>query len=184
MEKFYIVKNDVYKKALDRDREMSKERNAFIKGFFERNGIEGTSYILHGNGRVNVPFQDMDKCDIRLAIEDTERNREKFGSQFKKSRLEEMRDFRKNSELLKMLQDECIQNNVIINLYETRTGDYFKGLEMGGYTHQRFLLDGDLYLKVDTDKYRGQDFSPKSEGFQEIKASEFYLAKERFESAE
>ena len=31
--------------------------------------------------------------------------------------------------------------------------------------------------------YYGKEFSPKSEGFLEIKASEFYLIKERLESA-
>lgn len=181
MERFYIVKNEKYLESIKRDQELSQKRNAFVKKFFEENGIDGSTYILHGNGRMNIPFQECDKKGICLEIEDTDNNNEQYGSQFKVSRHEGMQAFRKSSSLLKKFQDECIQNETVINLFETRTGDYFKGIEMGGYSHSLFMSDGELLLRVTTERYNRQDFSPKFEGFNEIKASEFFTAKERYE---
>ncbi|MGL6219189.1 MAG: hypothetical protein ACRC36_14220 [Lacrimispora sphenoides] len=183
MEKYYIVKNEQYLKSVERDNEISKKRNAFVKDFFERHEIEGSIYFLRGDGRMNVPLPEDAKSSIALSIEDTEKNRERYGSQFKKSRREGMYDLRKTSTLLKELQEECIRKQVVINIWETRTGDYFKELGFGGYSIRRFIFSDDMYLSINTNNYNNSDITPKNEGFLEINASEFYLAMESLEES-
>jgi hypothetical protein len=183
MEKFYIVKNEQYLKSVERDNEINKTRNEFVKDFFERHEIEGNKYFLRGDGRMNVPLSEDAKSSIALSIEDTEKNRERYGNQFKKSRMEGMCDLRKTSALLKELQEECIKKQVVINIWETRTGDYFKELGFGGYSIRRFIISDDMYLSINTNNHRNSDITPKNEGFLEIKASEFYLARERLEES-
>ena len=183
MERFYIVENKEYLKSVERDNEIQKSRNEFIKDFFDRYGIEGNSYFLRGNGGMNTPLPESYKKSISLCIEDTEKNRKKYGSQFKKSKMEGMCDFRKNSSLLKILQEECVSKQVIVNVWETRSGYYFKELEYGGYSIQRFVLDNKMYLKVSTDSFSNWNITPKYDGFTEIKASEFFLALEQYEAS-
>lgn len=181
MEKFYIVKCDDYLKAIEKDKAVNEARSEFVKDFYTRHEIDDTSYYFGGNGGVNKPFGEWEKDSISLMIEATEKNIEKFGPQFKNAPIDGMRAFRKNSVLLKEFQDECVAKQIIVNIYETRTGDYFKGLEYGGYTHQRFVIDGVMYLRIHTDSYGGKEFEPIKQGFEEIKASDYYLEKERYE---
>ncbi len=86
-----------------------------------------------------------------------------------------LRAFRKNSAILKEFQDLCIQKKLVINLDFPMERDYFKELLLGGYSVARFEYDGKYYLKIETDK---KSITPISDGFDEIKGSEFYAAKE------
>lgn len=181
MERFYIVTN---KKFLDEIEEYKKNRlsqNEFIKEFFIKKGIHGTGYCIHGNGMINVPFDEYHKRSIGLYIESSQENDELFGSQLKKERVlsdgSRLREFRKNSPILKEFQDLCIKENLVINVQFHREGDYFKELLCSGYSVSRFECDGNYYLCIVADR---DSITPIYDGFIEIKGSEFYAAKERF----
>lgn len=182
MEKFYIVTNKKFLKEIEDFKENERKRNEFIKNFFQRNGISGTGYYISGDGLVNCPFEEWNKSDIRLYVEDCKENLEKFGKQLLKAvSFGEiyLRKFRKGCALLKEFQSECIEKKIVINSHFHREGDYFKELHFGGYSLTRFLLDEKYYLRIETSKYGS--ITPDYDGFDEIKGSEFYKALEKFE---
>lgn len=178
MEKYYIVRNEQFINQVERDIKIAEDRKNFIKQFFSENGIDGEHYYFSGTGFTNIPFKEDDKGEIRLHIEDTEHNREKYGKQFKKSRFGGLVGLRKGSELLKRFQAACIEAGVVINRGKVRPGDYFKELNLGGYASERFLYKGLWYLKINTDHYNDKEIIPAYDGFEEIKASEYYKALE------
>lgn len=180
-EKFFIVTNEQFLKETRDFRKNEEERNALIKEFYEKKGISGNGYYIRGDGRVNRPFEEYNKKDIRLYIGDCEENEAKFGKQLLKAvRFDDgfyMRRFRANSAVLKEFQNLCIERRIIINNWWHKEGDWFKELHMGGYSVTRFELDGKYYLRIETSK---SEITPEHDGFNEIKGSEFYLAVEKF----
>ena len=147
--------------------------------------IAGHAYHIGGNGFCNRPFEDFEKHSIRLYVEDCEENNAKFGKELLKpvnifcDSDVMMRSFRANSKTLKQFQELCIERKIIINNHPVREGDYFKELRYGGYSVTRFEHDGKCYLNVKTNK---NEITPESDGFTEIKGSEYYKALEEFES--
>ena len=179
MEKFYIVTNPEFLANIKAYKENVRRQNEFIKEFYAKKDIYGAGYFIHGTGSVNAPFGEHDKKSINLYIDSCPENEERFGSQLKKERVfsdgSRLRAFRKNSAILKEFQDLCIQKKLVINLDFPMEGDYFKELLLGGYSVARFEYEGKYYLKIETDK---KSITPISDGFDEIKGSEFYAAKE------
>lgn len=184
IEKAFIVTNEEFLKEIDDYYENELRRNDFIKEFFNNKGIAETGYYICGNGRINAPFKDYEKGDIRLYINDCEENERKFGKQLLKPRRfddgSSMRCFRKNSAILKEFQTLCVEREIVINLHFHREGEYFKELGMGGYSATRFEYDGKYYLKMSTGH---SGITPLYDGFEEIKLSDFYLAEESLESS-
>lgn len=185
MEKFYIVTNKKFLEEIEEYKKNKLSQNEFIKRFFAEKGIKGIGYYICGNGRFNIPFEERDKRDITLYIESCPENNLLFGKQLKKERTfndgSKMREFRKNSPIMKEFQDLCIKANLVINVCFHREGDYFKELSYGGYFVYRFEYDGDYYLEIEADR---DSITPNSDGFNEIKGSEFYVAKEKLEKQE
>lgn len=183
MEKFYIVTNEDFLKGLHRDEVIEKNRREFIKDFFNRIGISGNHYYMRGGGNVNVAFNETQKSNIELYIDDVQENSEKFGNQLNKPKMFEgqsMRKFKKGCKILKQFQDECIKKEIVINIYPLRCGDYFEETEMGGYSRTSFKYNGKQYLRMSTNRYNS--LTPCENGFEEIEGSEFYKAFEEFES--
>ena len=182
MEKFYVINNQKYLDELSNYRKADRIRNAFIKEFYESHNIEGKSYYMGGNGRVNCAFSEFNKTDISLYIPDNEKNVEQFGKMLKvprrDGRFDGLRELKKKSPLLKEFQEECIKKQIVINLWYPRTGDYFHEIQYGGYKRTTFELNGITYLSINADV---DSLTPKEEGFTEIKGSEFYKALEAAE---
>lgn len=180
MEKFFIVTNEQFLKEIDDFKENERIRNDFIKEFFEEHGIYGSAYYIRGDGCVNVPFKDYEKKNINLYIGKSEENTEKFGKQLKKPvRFDDgyyLYAFRKDSSILKEFQQACVDKGIVINNHWHREGDYFNELRMGGYSVTRFSFDGKYYLHMETQK---NGITPRYDGFEEIKGSEFYIAFEK-----
>ena len=80
--------------------------------------------------------------------------------------------------LLKEFQEECIEKEIVINLWYPRIGDYFQEIQYGGYKSSNFEYEGITYLSIDADV---DSLTPKEDGFTEIKGSEFYKALEAAE---
>ena len=185
MEKFYIVTNEKFLEEIEEYKKSRKARNDLIKEFFEKHQIHGEGYLIHGNGWVNTPFDEMNKTDISLYIDGCEENGVEFKTQLKKLTVfsdgSKMFELRKNSSILKEFQDLCIQHQVVINLHWHREGDYFKGLDLGGYSVTRFVQDGKYYLRMEAERH--DSLTPKYDGFTEIKGSEFYTAMENYDTS-
>lgn len=182
MEKFYIVKNETFLKEIEDFKENENKRNSFIKEFFEENGIIGTGYYIRGNGFVNCPFDEKNKENIELYVDDCEENVSKFGKQLLKAvNFGDcyLRKFRKGCVILKDFQNKCIEKQIVINNHFHDEGYWFNELHFGGYSVARFSLDGVYYLKISTSRYK--TITPTYGGFIEIKGSKFYEALEMYE---
>lgn len=181
MEKFYIVTNQKFLNEIEEYKKNRLVQNNFVKRFFEGKGVKETGYYIHGNGRINIPFEERDKREIVLYVESCPENDELFVRQLTKEVIfddgSKMRGFRKNSSVLKEFQDLCIKENLVINVRFHREGDYFEGNLWDGYSVNRFEYNGKYYLRMLTDR---EHIIPKYDGFTEIKGSEFYLAKEKY----
>lgn len=185
MEKFYIVSNKNFLAACKFYTESCKARSEVIKVFFAKYGISGNSYMITGDGAVNKPFEDYGKKNINLYIEENSNNIEKFGSQLKKAVKSAdgkyFCPFRKNLNILKEFQQECIDRHLVINLEDVKEWDYFKEFHYGGCHISRFEYNGKCYLQISGNT---ESITPEYEGFTEIKGSEFYMALEEFEKGE
>ena len=181
MEKCFIVTNNDFLEKIKRYKEIRKSRTEFINKFFDENGIESEMYCFDGSGISNEPCSEFRKDSIRLFIEDTQVNREKYGLQLKKGSINGMLCFRKKSEILKKFKIACIDSGVVLNLEKIRPGDYFQELRMGGYSHQQFEYKNKMYLRINTDAYGNKTITPIEDGFSEIKTSAYYIALEKYE---
>ena len=180
MEKFYIVSNEQFLKEISDYRMHMKERRKLINTFFKDKGIVGEEYHISGTGQINVPFTDTNKSHIRLYVEDCNSNNEKFGKELLKpvklfcDSDVKMRKFRANSKTLKEFQSLCVEAKIVINNHPIREGEYFKELYLGGYSVSRFEDAGKTYLRIYSSRW--DSITPKYDGFNEIKGSEFFEA--------
>lgn len=184
MEKFYIVTNEAFLTENRNYEKNEKQRNDFIKDFFERKGIAGTGYSLSGDGFVNVPFEEQDKWHIHLYVDDNEENNKNFGTFLLKTTYvgqHPLRRFRKGCALLREFQDECVEKQIVINSQQPNEGFYFKEFIFGGYSVIQFFHEDKCYLKMETSTHKS--ITPNYDGFEEIKGSEFYTALEAFQEA-
>ena len=180
MERCFIVsKESKYYKDIIIHSEVEKTQHEFVKKFFIEKGIEGSTYVVRGNGCVNSPFKDYEKLEITFSIEPTEGNLTKFGKILCKPDRNDLCGFRKNSSIAKEFAQKCIDEQIPINLFAPRVNDYFESLGNGlyGCNSQRFAHNDIVYLKVDGEYLTAED-TPV--GFTEIKVSEFYKALEDY----
>lgn len=172
VEKFYKISNDLLRKEVSFYTEENKKRNNLIKEFFEKHGIEGSVYYMSANGTCNRAFSEELKDNIKLCI--GLNNAEMFSKHIKKNSMcPDTLELKKSSNILKDFQNECIKRNIIVNLMKINVGHYFKELEYGGYSAGGlYHKDGFYYLKITTTDFK--TITPKYEGFEEIKGSEYY----------
>lgn len=184
MERAFIVTSESeYFKDYAKFLEKNEEQRAFINKFFNEKGIDGNTYIVGGNGMMNVPFSESDKSEIGLRVESTEINLSKFGKMLCKEDQNGLCAFKKSSKIAKEFADKCVDLRIPINLYSPRVGDYFASLRHGiyGCSSERFLLDDIIYLKI-ISEYITADETP--EGFTEIKLSEYHKIAESMKENE
>lgn len=173
MERAFIVTSESkYHKELKIYEENYRNQIKAMNEFFELVGIETEKYYLRGDGRINKPFEEFRKNDIKLGIIPTDNDNVNFDKMLTRTDEHGSRDFRRNSKIGKELADYCIKNKVIINVREPEVRGYIESV--GWRRYSRALLsmdDGNYALKVKSDSLR-EDDTP--EGFIPIKLSEFY----------
>jgi len=175
---FIASKESEYCKDLYAYFELQKQQKKFINKYFEEKGIKAKAYLISGNGSVNSPFKDWQKDDIHISIEAEQSDISKFGKMLCKGNEYGLRRFKVKSEIGKDFAQRCIDEQVIINLYEPKLRDYFSSLGYMGYGLHRFIHNGKLYLKINSDLMSPFEI-PKD--FTEIKLSEFHKAYEELE---
>lgn len=153
----------------------AKQQREFINKFFEEKGIDGESYLIGGNGFVNQPFEKWEEKNITLSIEPTENNLKKFGKVLNKVGRHGLCKFRKNSSINTELAQRCIDEKIVINLYEPDIRDYFESIRWTRTGWQGFKYEDNWYIKIESE-FLKEDDTP--EGFREIKLSEYYKVKE------
>lgn len=178
---FIVTKESEYYQDIIKFFQRKKEQSDFVSKFLKEKGIESKKYVLSGDGWVNTPFSKNHKNDIGFEIIPTDNDSKNFGKMLCKPKDYGLCAFKKTSIILKEIQEKCVQEKIIINLYEPRTGDYFSDLSMGGYNINRFKYDDKLYIKLNSSFLTDKSKIP--EGFIEIKISEFYNTKEKLEES-
>lgn len=178
MEKFYIVRNQKALQDIKEEDEALEQQKQFIREFFAENGINGGEYLMGGLGGYNKPIPEMFESNIWLCVKDTQENREKHEKEFKKNPVRGyMREFKKSSKTLKKFQHECAVKKIPVNIYPIHFGDYFGQLRYSGYSQQYFKSSDDmLFLRIISKN--DCEIIPETDGFEEIKGSEFFIALE------
>lgn len=180
MRKFYKITNKEFIDNYNEIRNIHEKNAMFIKEFFMKHGIEGVKYLIFGDGIVGKPLKEHQKGSIILEIENTPYNINKFKTQIcKKVSNNNMIRLRKSSKILKDFQNECIKNEIVVNVPIFKSGFYFEELFFGGYNQHLFFDENEetIYLEISTNKYNSITLVYE-EGFEEIKGSEFYIKEE------
>jgi len=175
---FIVTKESEYLQDLYETMRFSNQQNKFVKEFFIENGIEANIYLMGGNGCMNCPFEEYNKKEIRINIKPTENDLIKFSKMLCKPDENDLQAFRKTSKIAKEFSQRCVDEKIVINLYEPRISDYFDSLGCYGCSYSQFPSGEDLYIKVSSEHLGDTDIV---EGFTEIKISDFYIAKEKYE---
>lgn len=176
---FIATKESEYVKSLNEYMKLGKQQNEFVKKFFNEKGIETSIYMVSGDGSVNRPFEEFNKKEIKLSIQPSEDDLYNFPKILcAPNKNNGLYTFKKSSSISKEFSQKCIDEQIIINLYAPRASEYFSTLGFHGCSYTQFPSGEDLYIKVES-KYLKENDTP--EGFNEIKLSEFYIAKEKFE---
>lgn len=171
MEKaFRIESNAEYYIDLEEYINMVNKQKELISIFMDKHNIKTNKYYLSGTGFMNCAFEERDKEDISFGIVPTEDDKDTFSKMLCKEK-EGLCLFKKKSNILKELQDYCIENEVVINLWKPRLRDYLKSLSYYAYSSGLFKYNDCYYLNVDSEILKDDDI-PK--GFIEMKMSEFY----------
>lgn len=178
MEKAFIVskESELYK-DIEKYRKLESEQKKLINKFFEEHGIEANTYRITGDGLVNKPFQGYDS-DIALHIDPTKNDLNNYGKLLNKEGRYGLRTFRKNSKIAKEFTKRCIDEQIVINLWYPRVGDYFESISFYGCGFTIFEHENCVYLRVESNFLKEDDIP---EGFKEIRLWEFYKMQEEFE---
>ena len=88
-----------------------------------------------------------------------------------KPMLNGLSQFRRNGKISRDFQQYCVDNKVIINIFQPDLRDYLKSIDWAGYKRQMIECDEGYYLKVTSELLKEYD-NPK--GFIPIPMSEFY----------
>lgn len=181
MERAFIVSEESkYSKAIDEYYEMGEEQRKFVNEFFKEKGIEAYRYRVGGDGSVNAPFDEYDKDAIKLYIEPTENDLNTFGKMLCKPDMHGICAFKKSSSIAKEFAQRCVDEQIIVNIYQPRPGEYFKSVRFYGCSYSQFFRNDKLYLKIQSDFLKQGD---TPEGFTEIKLSEFYKELEEYKES-
>ena len=176
---FIATKESEYVKDFDKYSELNNQQKEFVNKFFTEKGIEANCYRIGGNGSVNKPFNDYDKNNIGFSIIPTDNDLIKFSKMLCKPDNNDLCAFKKSSTISKEFAQKCVDENIVINLHSPRISNYFISLGWHGLSRSQFPVGDDLYIKVSSEHLEADDVV---EGFTEIKLSEYYIAKEKFES--
>lgn len=180
---FIVTKESKYFQDYSRFSEKNEQQKAFVKEFLIEKDIEGSTYIVSGDGMMNVPFSEYNKSEITLSIEPTENNLAKFSKMLCKEDRYDMCAFKKSSKIAKEFSQKCVDELIPINLYNPRINDYFVSLHNGiyGCSSQSFPFNDIVYLKISSEHLK-EDDTPY--GFTEIKLSEYYQIVESLKDKE
>jgi len=179
MERCFIAnKESQYNQDWDRYLHITNKQRDFVNTFFSKKSINGESYMIRGTGGVNIPFEEYDKKDINLYIEPTQENCKIFAKQLCKTNQEtNLCKFKQSSKISKEFTKLCIDNKVIINLYQPHIGDYI--ISLYRYSINQFPYNNNLYLKIDSESLTKETSIPTD--WQEIKCSYFYTIKDKYD---
>jgi heat shock protein HspQ len=180
MEKCFIVtENSKLLKDYNAYKRLAEEQREFVNKFLTEQGIESDKFIVSGTGSVNQPFAEYCKNEIRLYIEPTEKDKEKFGKWLRNpNKYHGLCGFKSKSAIAKEFAQMCINNKVVINVHSPRIGEYFKDLFWGGYRYRFFEHESTYYLSIESEKLQENDIP---EGMTELRKSEFYKIIEEVE---
>ncbi|MGL6184758.1 MAG: hypothetical protein ACRC1T_05200 [Clostridium chrysemydis] len=178
---FIATKESDYYKALEKYFEIDETRKTFVKRFFKDKNIEADKYYFGGDGICGTPFNECNKKEINLAIIPTKNDEIAFCKMLGKPSVEGLRFFRKNYKLLKEFQQECVENEIIINNSKPDLRNYFKSLGWHALNYCHIPCDEGYYLRINS-KYLKEDDIPN--GMIPIKLSEFYKYQEEYEVKE
>jgi ABC-type lipoprotein release transport system permease subunit len=120
---FRIESNAKYYTDLEKYINMVNKQKELISTFMEDHNIKANKYYLSGTGFMNCAFEDRDKNDISFGIIPTDEDKVTFSKMLCKEKEEGLCLFKKKSKVLKELQDYCIENEVVINLWKPRLRD-------------------------------------------------------------
>lgn len=170
---FIVTKESKYFKDYEEFSKKEEQQSEFCKKFLDENSVEGNTYMVGGNGFMNVPFTESDKSEIGLSVEPTENNLSKFNKMLCKPGRHGLCSFKKSSKISKEFSQECVDEKIVINLYSPRVSDCFVSLKHGMYgcSSQRFSYEDNLYIKIGSEHLAADD---TPDGFIEIKTSEYY----------
>lgn len=174
---FLVTKESKYYKDLEEYFNMVNEQKEFVKEFFKNNNINAEEYNVGGNGGCNSPFGEYSKKDIFLRIVPTEDDLRLYEKQLTKADQYNLRRFKSNSKIGKLFAQECIDNEVIINILSLDLRDYLTSIGWYRYSFQRIPCEEVYYLKVVSDFLKEDDVPL---GFTPIKLSEFYKKLEEY----
>ena len=178
MEKCFIANEESkYNRDWEKYLHMVDEQRKFVNKFLEQKGINAQNYMVRGTGFVNVPFEEHDKKDIVLSIKPTNEDMGKFSKQLCKSNKYNLCKFKQSSKISKEFAQLCIDNKVIINLYQPHIGDYI--ISLYRYGINQFPYDNKMYFKIDS-VFLTEDSDIPTD-WQEIKCSEFYIIKDKYD---
>ncbi|APC41550.1 hypothetical protein [Clostridium estertheticum] len=176
---FMVTKESKYLQDLNKVIVFSEQQREFVKKFFIEEEIETSVYMMGGNGFMNCSFEEYNKKGIRLSIQPSENDLIKFCKMLCKPDENNLYAFKKSSKISKEFSQKCVNEKIVINLSGPRISDYFESLGCYGCSYSQFPNGENLYIKVESKHLKETDVV---EGFIEIKLSDFYIAKEKFES--
>lgn len=156
-----------------------KKQKEFVGRFCGENGIESVQYHMGGNGSVNVSFGETHKKNITFGIIPTENDKQKFASQLRVPNEYGVSNFKKSSPIAKLFAELCIKEEIVVNIWSPRIGDYFKSLGYAGYSSRCFEYNEKVYVSVSS---KNLDKDELPDGFEEIKMSELYRVIEEIEA--
>lgn len=156
MEKFFIITDECkYKRDYIDYKKNTKEVNEIIKEFFNENGIETSKYYV---------------TDKQLYIIPSNKDIEKFDKQLNKPIQQGLRGFKKNGKInksfIKTLKEKGVRVLSMPSLWMYLNGFY------GNMRTTTCMVGNTMYLKISLESSK----DIKEKGFNEIKASEYYLA--------
>lgn len=156
MEKFFIITDECrYKEDYKNYRKNTKDVNEVVKEFFNENEIETSKYYLTNNQLYIVP---------------TNKDLEKFDKDLNKPIEYGLRAFKKKGKINKLFIQKLESKGLSIlnkpNLWMYMSGFY------GSMSTTTYLINDVMYLRLSTN----YDVEINEKGFDEIKASEYYLA--------
>lgn len=173
---FLVTKESQYYKDIQKYIDIVNEQKQHVSKFTKIMDIEAKEYAISGNGCCNCPFDEDNKSEINFYIVPTDNDKIKFKNQLLKEEISGLRRFNKRGKVSKEFQQYCVDNKVIINMFQPDLRDYLKSIDWVGYKRQMVKCDQGYYLKVESELLKEND-NPK--GFIPIKISEFYEALEK-----
>lgn len=156
MVKFFIITDECgYKDDYKNYRKNVEDVSEVVAEFFNENAIEAIQYHLTSNQLYIVP---------------TNKDLEKFDKDLNKSIEYGLRAFKKKSKINKLFIQKLKSRNLSI-LDRPNLRMYIDGFS-GRMSTTTYLVNDVMYLRLSTD----YDVEINEKGFNEIKASEYYLA--------